>query len=144
MFYKASGLFFFVFIGILYLSGENFRFLLFYVILVSGVCLSLSVPFSLIGCVGSVGISLASRAMNMSRVCVSVCGVPGRYEYIWALWWCGRRDCTDFLIWLCSGGYSTGEMVRGGGPFFLLLSSVCCQFSWRLDICGRVFVLYIF
>ncbi len=49
-----------------------------------------------------------------------------------------------FLLWLCSGGYSTVEMVRGGGPFFLLLSSVCCQFSWRLDICGRNLVLYFF
>ena len=28
---------------------------------------------------------------------------------------------------------------RGGGPCFSLLSSVCCQFSWRLDICGRNF-----
>jgi hypothetical protein len=24
-----------------------------------------------------------------------------------------------FLLWLCSGGYSPVEMVRGGGPFFL-------------------------
>jgi hypothetical protein len=31
----------------------------------------------------------------------------------------------------------------GGGPSFLL-SLVCCQFSWRLDVCGRIFVLYIF
>ncbi len=23
-----------------------------------------------------------------------------------------------------------------------LLSLVCCQFSWRLDGCGRIFVLY--
>ena len=22
-------------------------------------------------------------------------------------------------LWLCSGGYGTVEMVRGGGPFFL-------------------------
>jgi hypothetical protein len=29
----------------------------------------------------------------------------------------------------------------GGGPFFLL-SLVCCQFSWRLDVCGKIFVLY--
>jgi hypothetical protein len=43
-----------------------------------------------------------------------------------------------FLLWLCSGGYSTVEMVRGGVVrFFFLLSSVCCQFSWRLCICGR-------
>jgi hypothetical protein len=24
-----------------------------------------------------------------------------------------------FSLWLCSGGYGTVEMVRGGGPFFL-------------------------
>ncbi len=48
------------------------------------------------------------------------------------------------LLWLRSGGYSTVEMVRGGwSVFFLLLSSVCCQFSWRLDICGRDFCVTI-
>ncbi len=45
------------------------------------------------------------------------------------------------LLLLYIGGYSTGEMVRGGGPFFPLLSSVCCQFSWRMDI-GRNIALY--
>jgi hypothetical protein len=24
-----------------------------------------------------------------------------------------------------------------------VLSLVCCQFSWRLDVCGRILVLYI-
>jgi hypothetical protein len=38
---------------------------------VSGVCLFLYVPFSLIGCAGSVGISLASRVMYIFHVCVS-------------------------------------------------------------------------
>ncbi len=33
-------------------------------------------------------------------------------------------------------------MVKGVVRLFLL-SSVCCQFSWRLDVCGRNFVLYI-
>ncbi len=41
-------------------------------------------------------------------------------------------------LWLCSGGYGTVEMVKGVSVF-CLLSSVCCQFSWRLDICGRNF-----
>ena len=41
-------------------------------------------------------------------VCVSACGVPGWYEYIWALWWCGRRDCTDFL----SSGFVGAGIVR--------------------------------
>ncbi len=30
-----------------------------------------------------------------------------------------------------------------GWSFFLLLSSVCCHCSWRLDVCGRIFALYI-
>ena len=77
-------------------------------------------------------------------VCVSACGVPGWYECIWALWWCGRRDCTDFFLWLCRGGYGTGEMVRGVVCFFPFLPSVCCQLSWRLDVCGRNFMLYIY
>ncbi len=55
-------------IGILYLGGESFRFLLFFVILVSGVCLFMYTHFSLIGCAGSVGISLASRVMYIFRV----------------------------------------------------------------------------
>ncbi len=81
-------------IGILYLSGENFRFLLFFVTLVSGVCIRI---FSLIGCAGSVGISLASRVMYIFRVRIfSLCGVAGRYDFIWSLWWGGWRDCTDF------------------------------------------------
>ena len=46
-------------------------------------------------------------------------------------------------LWLCSGGYGTVEMVSGGDPFYFL-SSVCCQFFWRLDVCGRNFVLRIF
>jgi hypothetical protein len=45
-------------------------------------------------------------------------------------------------VWLCCSRYGTVEMVGGGGPSFLL-SLVCCQFSWRLDVCGRIFVLYI-
>ncbi len=43
--------------------------------------------------------------------------------------------------WLCCSGYGTVEMVRGVIRLFLL-SSVCCQFSWRLEVCGRIFVLY--
>ncbi|MFN9905417.1 MAG: hypothetical protein ACK56F_04735 [bacterium] len=47
------------------------------------------------------GISLASRVVYIFCVCVSpLCGVPSRYKFIWALWWCGRRDCTDFPFFL--------------------------------------------
>jgi hypothetical protein len=47
-------------------------------------------------------------------------------------------------FWLCSGGYGTVEMVKGVVRVFSLLSSVCCQFSWRLDICGRNFCVIFF
>jgi len=46
-----------------------------------------------------------------------------------------------FLVWLCCGGYGTVEMV-GGWLFSFLLSLVCFQFSWRFNVCGRIFVLY--
>ncbi len=32
------------------------------------------------------------------------------------------------LLWLCSGGYSTVEMVRGGGPFFLCFLQFAVSF----------------
>jgi hypothetical protein len=32
--------------------------------------------------------------------------------------------------------------VGGGGKSVFLLSLVCCQFSRRLDVCGRIFVLH--
>jgi hypothetical protein len=42
-------------------------------------------------------------------------------------------------------GFVVAGTVRlkwwGGGPSFLL-SLVCCQFSWRLDVCGRIFFLF--
>jgi hypothetical protein len=132
-------------IGILYLSGENSRFLpfLFFIIPVSGVCLFMYTHFSLIWCAGSVGISLAGRVMYMLRACMSplwdwragtiLFGHSGGVD--------GGTVQIFLLLWLYSGGYSTGEMVRGGGPFFLCFPSVCCQFSWRMDI-GRNIVLY--
>jgi hypothetical protein len=73
-----------------------------------------------------------------------LCGVPGRYNFIQACVGADGGTVQTFLcLWLCCSGYGTVEMVRGGGPDFLLLSLVCCQFSWRLDVCGRIFVLYI-
>ncbi len=128
MSYKASGFFFNVFIGILYLSGESFRFLLFSVILVSGVCLSLSVPFSLIGCVGSVGISLASRVMYIFRVCVSAVWSAVPVQFLFGHFGgVGGGTARIFLsLWLCSGGYGTVEFVRGlvcfSFAYFSLLS----------------------
>jgi len=58
----------------------------------------------------------------ISCLYLSAVGLAGRYNFIWSQWWSGRRDCTDFSSPLAlSGGYSTGEMVRGGGPFFLFV-----------------------
>ena len=80
-------------------------------------------------------------------VCVSpLCGVACRYNFNWALRWCGRRDCTDFFLafWLCSGGYGTVELVRGvvrfSFAFFSLLSVLLAVGCLRYEI----FVLYIF
>ncbi len=53
--------------------------------------------------------------------CVSpLCGVAGRYNLIWALRWCGRRDCTDFPFPLAlKWRVRYGRIGEGGGPFFL-------------------------
>ncbi len=32
------------------------------------------------------------------------CGVPGQYEYIWSLSWCGWRGGTDFFLALVLAG----------------------------------------
>jgi hypothetical protein len=54
-------------------------------------------------------------------VCVSpLCGVPCWYNFNWALRWCGRRDCTDFLFFLALQWLVRyGSIGEGGGPFFL-------------------------
>ena len=53
-------------------------------------------------------------------VCVSpLCGVPCRYNFNWALRWCGRRDCTDFPFSLLHWRVRYGRIGEGGGPFFL-------------------------
>jgi hypothetical protein len=95
-----------------------------------------------IGCAGSVGILLAGWVIYFLRVCL--CGVAGRYNFIWALWWCGWRDCTVFFLshWLCSGGYGTVEMVKGWSVFSCFLQfAVTSLGGWMSAV--RVFVLYI-
>ncbi len=80
-------------------------------------------------------------------VCVSpLCGVPGRYTFIWALWWCGRRDCTDFpfslaLQWRVRYGWN-GE---GGGLFFLCFLQFAVSFLGGLmSAVGILCYIYIF
>jgi hypothetical protein len=103
------------------------------------------------------------------RVCESpLCGAPGRYEYIWALRWCGWRGCTGFLSsWLCFGVCGMIEQVGVAGqydfsscPGFVLagtvrlkwrgcavisfsFSLVSCHSSWRVDMCGRDIALFL-
>ncbi len=36
------------------------------------------------------------------------------------------------------------KLVRRGGPFFSLFSSVLCPFFWRLGVGGREFLCYTF
>jgi hypothetical protein len=72
-----------------------------------------------------------------------LCGAPGRYEYIRTLGGVdGGTVRIFYFLLLCSGGYGTIEMVKGFVRVSSLLSSVCCQFSWRVDMCGRNIVLY--
>ncbi len=55
------------------------------------------------------------------------------------------------LKWMAGlyGFFLLGYVVAGTvrlkwweGGYFLLVSLVCCQFSWRFNVCGRIFVLY--
>ena len=73
-FYKASNsvTYLVITVNTICICDEDLSFLLLLLVFsVSGVCLPLYVLFILIGCAGSVGISLASRVMYISRVCVS-------------------------------------------------------------------------
>jgi hypothetical protein len=76
--------------------------------------------FLLIGCAGSVGISLASRVMYILCVCFRCVECRAGTILTGHFGGVGGGTVRIFLsLWLCSGGYGTVEMVRGGGPFFL-------------------------
>ncbi len=108
------------------------------------VYLLLYVLIFLIGCAGSVGISLASRVTYIF-VCVSLrcaecragTSIFGHFGGV-----DGGTVRIFYFLWLCFGGYGTIEMVRGLVRVSPLFSSVCCQFSWRVDMCGRNIALY--
>jgi hypothetical protein len=111
-------------------------FFLFLVILISGVCLLSIRISSLIGCAGSVGIFLAGRVMYIFGLNLSAVGLAGRYKLFGHSGGVDGGTVQIFLfLWLYSGGYSTGEMVRGGGPFlsfafFSLLSVLLADGYW--------------
>ena len=83
---------------------------------VSGVCLSLYVPFLLIGCAGSVGISLASWVVYISRVRISpLCGVAGRYNLFGYFGGVGGGTVRIFLsLWLSWLGGSVSFVLSCG------------------------------
>jgi hypothetical protein len=105
------------YVGILHLSGENFRFLLFTVIPVSGVCILIVLCSVFLNWVcWARGNFSGEPGHGYIRVCESpLCGVPGRYEYIWALFGGvgGGTVRIFYFPWLCFGWYGTIEMVRG-------------------------------
>ena len=126
----------------------RFFFSFFFVLryFISGVCLFVyytCLLFVYFGRAGSMGIFWRAGSC-IYFVCVSpLCGVPCRYNFIWALRWCGRRDCTDFpFLRLCSGGYGTVEMVKGVVRVFLcfLQFAVSSLGGWISAV--GIFVLY--
>ncbi len=77
------------------------------------------VLFLLIGCAGSLGISLASRVMYILCVCLRCVECRAGTILFGYFGGVGGGTVRIFLFpWLCSGGYGTVELVRGGGPFF--------------------------
>ncbi len=93
-------------------------------------------------CAGSVRISLAGWVIYF---CVGLRCVECRAGTILFGHFLGADGGTVQIFpsfWICCSGYGMVEMVRGVVRLFLL-SSICFQFSWRLDVCGRIFVLYI-
>ena len=76
--------------------------------------------FLLIGCAGSVGISLASRVMYILCVCLRCVECRAGTILFGHFGGVGGGTVRIFLsLRLCSGGYGTVELVRGGGPVFL-------------------------
>jgi hypothetical protein len=75
-----------------------------------------------------------------------LCGVPGRYKFIWALWWCGRRDCTDFPFSLAlQWRVRYSKIGEGGGPFFLCFLQFAVSFlgGWMSAV-GILCYIYFF
>ncbi len=103
------------------------------------------VLFLLIGCAGSLGISLASRVMYILCVCLRCVECRAGTILTGHFGGVGGGTVRIFLsLWLCSGRYGTVELVRGGGPFFLcFLQFAVCSFGGWVSVVGN-FLCYIF
>jgi len=100
--------------------------------------------FLLIGCAGSVGISLAGRVMYIFRACTSFLwdwragiilfghsgGVDGGTVHIF------------LLFWLYIGGYCTGETVRGLARFSFFLQFAVCFLGGCMSAVGICCVIF--
>jgi hypothetical protein len=153
-FYKGSGFFNITRLLLEYclLSGDNFSFLcsvLFCKRCVS-ICLLYLSPVCLLWVCWVRGNSLAGRVIY----CLCVCGSavwsagPVQFNSGTLLEWLAGLYRFFLLAFLSSGSAVAGTVQLNwcGGVvcFYFSLSSVCCHFSWRMDVCGRIFVLYFF
>ena len=122
-----------------------FSFVLCYFFFLNGVCFTHCYPcllFVYFGCAGSVGIFWRAGSYTFS-VCDSAMWSAGPVQFYLGVLL--ERMAGPYRFLFLSGSVVAGTVrlkCWGGGPSFLL-SLVCCQFSWRLDVCGRIFVLYI-
>jgi hypothetical protein len=107
-------------IGMLYFSGESFLFLLFIVIIVSGMCMFMCLSFlnwvcwvrgNFSGEPGPVYIPCVCLRCAERRAGTILFGHFGGVD--------GGTVRIFLSLWLCSGGYGTVEMVKGGDPFSL-------------------------
>ncbi len=111
---------------------------------VSGVCLSLYVLFILIGCAGSVGISLAGWVMYISCVCLRCVECRAGTILFGHSGGVGGGTVRIFLfLRFCSGGYGTVEMVKGVVRVFpcFLQFAVTSLGGWISAV--GIFVLYV-
>ncbi len=106
--------------------------------------LSLYVPFFLIGCAGSVGISLASRVIYIFRVCVSAVWSAGPIQVnLGHSAGAGGGTVQIFLfLWRCSSRYGTVEKVKGVVRFSYFLQFAVSFLGGWMSAVG-IFVLYI-
>jgi hypothetical protein len=114
-------------IGILYFSGESSRFLLFIVIIVSGMCMFMCLSFLNRVCWVRGNFSGEPGPVYMPCVCLRCAECRAGTSIFGHFSGVGGGTVRIFCpLWLCSGGYSTIEMVEGlvrvFFTFFSLLS----------------------